>query len=182
VLYSDLTNSELVEKYNLLAKKVGKPILKNWKGKKSILVDRVIAIEAEGRSEQHTKMFNAAEKRMKKTAGKKKANKKTTFKSFRAPGMPKDSIRQEAVRLLTVVDYYEDRTQKPSDENRVSANSEVARSVGLSYEQIVEEIKKTYSDAQTSSACLRWYSVKMRMGEFGYAGFKLPQRRPRSSK
>jgi len=166
----DMTNAELVQEHNKLAKAAGKPELKSWKGKKTLLLERILAFG----------VLKATKAKAEKVSKAKTKAKKLPAKSFRAPGLPKDSIRREALRLLAQVDFYEDRTKRPSDENRVSANNPNARSVGLSYPRIVEQIQDTFSDAQTSVACLRWYAVKARIEEEGYEGFKMPQRRPRA--
>lgn len=173
MLYDDKTSTELVAMHNALAAKLKKPLLKNWKGKKTVLRDRVIALEAEGRSELHTKIFNAAAKRTKKTTT------KTKVSRFQPKLTGQASIRSIALELLTEVDFHEDKTKRPSDSNRVSANHPHARSVGFSYEAIVDKIRNKYDGAQTSAACLRWYVVKMRNGDSSYEGYDLPNRRPR---
>jgi hypothetical protein len=90
------------------------------------------------------------------------------------------TIREASMELLCKVSYYEDKTKKPSSENVVEANHPNARSVGLPYKEIVEMIIEEFPEAQTTPACLRWYSVKARVGEFGYENYNLVQRRPRS--
>lgn len=82
--------------------------------------------------------------------------------------------------LLCHVDYYEDRTKASSADNRVAADHPQARSVGLPYLEIVRRVRDEFPGANTSVACLRWYSVKMRVEEFGYEGYRLAQRRPRA--
>lgn len=90
------------------------------------------------------------------------------------------TIRETALDLLCTVDYFEDKTQRSSPDNRVKSDHPEARSVGLPYLTIIDEIKAQFPDAQTSVACLRWYAVKVRAEEFGYEGYRLAQRRPRA--
>jgi len=93
---------------------------------------------------------------------------------------PTRTIRIVALELLCEVVYYEDKTKNPSDENRVEASHKNARSVGIPYLEIIDRIKEEFPEAETSAACLRWYAVKVRAGEFGYEDFRLVQRRPRA--
>jgi len=63
---------------------------------------------------------------------------------------------------------------------RVEAGAKGARSVGIPYDEIIRRIKDEFPEAKTTAACLRWYAVKVRVEEFGYEGFRLSQRRPRT--
>lgn len=90
------------------------------------------------------------------------------------------TIRAAAIDLLCRVEYHEDRNKKSDADNRVEASQPGARSVGLAYDDIIQAIKAEFPDANTSVACLRWYSVKIRVEEHGYEGLRLPQRRPRA--
>lgn len=90
------------------------------------------------------------------------------------------TIRAAAIDLLCRVEYHEDRNKKSDPTNRVEASVPGARSVGLAYDDIIQAIKAEFPDANTSVACLRWYSVKIRVEEHGYEGLRLPQRRPRA--
>lgn len=93
---------------------------------------------------------------------------------------PSRTIRAAALELLCLVEYYEDRDQRPTPDNTVSEDAKGARSVGIPYDEIIRRIKAEFSDAKTTAACLRWYAVKVRVEEFGYEGLRLPQRRPRT--
>ncbi|UFK26691.1 hypothetical protein [Roseobacter phage RDJL6] len=93
---------------------------------------------------------------------------------------PKKTIKSVAVDLLCHVAYYENRNEKSSDENRVSEDHPQARSVGLAYDEIIRRIQDEFEGCGTSVACLRWYSVKIRVEEQGYEDLRLPQRRPRA--
>jgi len=92
------------------------------------------------------------------------------------------TIRFRALELLCEELYFEDRNKKPDQSNRVNAGSNGARSVGIPYTDIVDMIIEDFPKADTSVACLRWYAVKVRSSEFGYEGYRLAQRRPRSKK
>lgn len=94
-------------------------------------------------------------------------------------GSPRRTIRDASLDLLCHVAYYEDKTRKPSDENRVPSDHKNARSVGIAYDEIIRRIQEEFPGCQTSVACLRWYAVKVRVEERGYEGLRLPQRRPR---
>lgn len=134
----DLTNSELVDVYNSYAGPLDS--IKNWKGKKSILIERIIAIK---------------------------------------PTPAPNTIRACAIDILCQVAYYEDRTKDPSPENHVKKSHKEARSVGLPYDEIIHVIQDEFPECKTSIACLRWYAVKIRIGDEGYSQFTMPQRRPR---
>jgi len=80
------------------------------------------------------------------------------------------TIKDEAVKLLCYIDYYENRDGGLDP-----------RSVGLSYADILKIIQYKFPNCKTNLRCLRWYAVRIRAGEAGYEGHTLPQRRPRSS-
>lgn len=91
------------------------------------------------------------------------------------------TVRDEAIVWLSTIDYYEDKTKKSSEGNRVDISHPNARSVGLPYATILEKVLEVFPSAKTSAACLRWYSVKIRAEEEGFEGYRLPQRRPRAN-
>ena len=124
--------------------------LKSWKRSKALLIERIEVL----RKDTLAKTTPKAEK-------------------------PTRTIRSMAIDLLCLVDYHEDRNEKPSDDNRVKSNSDDARSVGIAYDEVIRRIRAEFPDCQTTVACLRWYSVKIRVEEHGYEGLRLPQRRPR---
>lgn len=81
------------------------------------------------------------------------------LQKFKAP-----TIRETALRLLChVVSVGQDK-----------------RTTGLPYDCIVESIRRLFPESKTTRACLRWYAVKVRVGETDYEQWRLVQRRPRS--
>ena len=90
------------------------------------------------------------------------------------------TVKAKAVELLCAVEYYENRMEPASIiENNVKSNHKEARSVGIPYDRIINMIKEAFPKCKTTVACLRWYSVKIRVEEHGYENLTLPQRRPR---
>ncbi len=151
-----LTIAELVEKHNDLAFATGRDALKYWKGKKSVLVERIDDLSAELRDmEAHTKEDEGPATR---------------------------TIRQAAIELLCHVDHHEDRDKPSGPDNHVDEDHDGARSVGFPYDWIIQDIRDEFTPlgkCETTVACLRWYAVKIRVEEHGYEGLRLPQRRPR---
>lgn len=149
--YQEMTNAQLVEVHNgLVQYDPDVNPLKNWKGKKDVLIDRIKGLEAKKPSEPKAKKEDGP------------------------------TIREVALQLLGEVVYYEDKAKKSSPDNVVEADHPNARSVGIPYLEIIDRIKQQFPEAQTSVACLRWYAVKVRAEEFGYEGYRLAQRRPRA--
>lgn len=93
---------------------------------------------------------------------------------------PTRSIRAAALEMLCEVVYYEDKTIRAKKDNVVPKEHKNARSVGVPYLEIIDRLKDEFPDCNTSPACLRWYAVKVRAGEFGYEDYRLAQRRPRA--
>ena len=124
--------------------------LKSWKRSKDILVERIEDI-------------------------------RSTIVSVIVDTPFRPTIRATAVNLLCHVDYYEDRNEKSDRLTNALADgsSNNARSVGMAYDEVIRRIRAEFPDCQTTVACLRWYSVKIRVEEQGYEGLRLPQRRPR---
>lgn len=150
---TDMTNATLVERHNDLAFAVGQDVLKNWKGRKSVLIARIHVHEAELKDmEAHAK-----------------------------EDAPVRTIRSAAIELLCHVDRHEDRDEPSGPDNVVDKGRGGARSVGLPYDEIIRRIREEFSSVrcETTVACLRWYAVKIRVEEHGYEGLHLPQRRPR---
>jgi hypothetical protein len=186
---NQLTNAELVGIYNGLADRP----LKNWKGPKKALVYRILPLLPRGpdvvempaaeegaggvpaarcaleSAETATEQVGLAESEPAKDA------------VAETIGKPVErTIRAAALALLCMVAYYEDRNAKSGPENVVPPDHRGARSVGLPYLDIVERIRGEFPGCETTVACLRWYSVKVRVEELGYEGLRLPQRRPRA--
>ena len=91
------------------------------------------------------------------------------------------TIRAAAIDLLCKVVYHENRDEKSNPEkNVVAADHPRARTVGMAYDDIILAIQEEFNGCKTTVACLRWYSVKIRVEEHGYEGLRLPQRRPRA--
>lgn len=99
---------------------------------------------------------------------------------LRRNGVGGRTVRQASLELLCAVDYYEDKSVRPSVDNKVAPDHARAGAVGIPYSQIIVKIKEAFPSANTSAACLRWYAVKVRAGEAGYEGLTLPRRRPRT--
>ena len=164
---SGLTNTELVGVYNGL---VGPEFsLKAWKGKKDILVARIeVARRSNGEDVSDDPKADTAPRSAEDTK-----KDKTAKKDVR-------TIRLAAIELLCAVEHFEDRDEKSGPDNVVEHDHKSARSVGVPYDEILWHIRVEFPECQTTVACLRWYSVKIRVEEPGYEGLRLPQRRPRA--
>ncbi len=149
----NMMNTALVERHNVLAALLERNPLRNWKGKKSVLIDRIKAMDVEVAN----MVFPEEDEK------------------------PARTIRSAAVELLCHVDHYEDRDKPSGPDNVVAGDYKGARSVGLPYDRIIALVKEEFSavKCETTVACLRWYAVKIRVEEHGYEGLRLPQRRPR---
>ena len=90
------------------------------------------------------------------------------------------TIREAALHWLCYADYYENGAEKSGPTNVVASDHPKARSVGITYLDVIANIQLEFPDCETSVACLRWYSVKVRAEELGYEGYRLCQRRPRA--
>lgn len=86
------------------------------------------------------------------------------------------TIRAASIELLCRVDYYEDR-DKPFG-TKVEADHPNARSVGLPYKVILARVKRRFPTHKTTMFGLYWYAGRIRMGDPGYEGLRLAQRRP----
>lgn len=157
----ELTNSDLVVIYNTLAPA---PI-KAWKGKKTKLIERIETMRK--RASAAPKADAVPKPAVKRPAGEKSP---TTARTIRAA----------AIELLCHTQFYEDRTRKSAPDNSVLQGHTSARSVGVPYDEIIRRIQAEFPGCNTTVACLRWYSVKIRVEELGYEGLRLPQRRPRA--
>ncbi len=167
---SKLPTTELVGIYNRL--NPGHPLVA-WKGKKSVLLERIHKLaESQGVEVLGTSTVDTKTKAAEKTVTK-------VVKPKVTGNSPDRTIRAAALELLCHVDHYEDRGEKSGPDNVVMADHTGARSVGIPYDKIIRDIKAEFPDCETTVACLRWYSVKIRVEEQDYEGWKLPQRRPR---
>ncbi len=169
-----MTSTELVGIYNGL--NPIKPI-KQWKGTKKVLLERIKRLD---------KDVNGKAPKTVSVAANSKAPKKTTAAKLasktkpEATVKPTRTIRATAIELLCHVEFYEDRDKKADKGNVVAETNKQARSVGIAYDEIICHIKAEFPDCKTTVACLRWYSVKIRVEELGYENLRLPQRRPRA--
>lgn len=180
----DMTNGALVEEHNKLAEALGANTLSGWKQAKAKLVERIEGLQAQIADAEIDDEDDADDELTSVTVN------SETFEQVdepitEAPGEPipdepKRTIKSTSVDLLCHVAFYENRTEKSSDENRVEADNTEARSVGLAYDEIIRRIQEEFPGCKTSVACLRWYSVKIRVEEHGYEDLRLPQRRPRA--
>ncbi len=156
------TNKELLGIYNGLADKP----LAAWKGKKSDLIDRIEALGTAPTDDVPPAVVEKAA---------------TPETVNTAAGKSERTIREAALAWLCHVEYYEDRDGKSGPDNVVKEDHPKARSVGITYLDIIDRIKQEFPDCDTSVACLRWYSVKVRTHELGYEDYRLCQRRPRAT-
>lgn len=169
-----MTGPELVGIYNGL--NPSKPI-KQWKGAKKVLIGRIKSLhkDVNGKAPKTVSVVPKAETPQ-KTAAVKPAGKTQPEVTEK----PTRTIRATAIDLLCHVEFHEDRAYKPSFDNVVAETDEQARSVGIAYDEIIRRIQAEFPSCKTTVACLRWYSVKIRVEELGYEGLRLPQRRPRA--
>ena len=161
------SNAELVGIYNGLCP--DKP-LSSWKGRKDVLIGRIHALAEKSSASPES---DTAPKATEKVSADETVQNKTGKQDAR-------TIRAAATELLCKTEYHEDRNVKSGPENVVDAGHKGAHSVGIPYDEIIDRIRVEFPDCQTTVACLRWYSVKIRVEEHGYEGLRLPQRRPRA--
>lgn len=157
----ELETKQLITIYNGLSPDTP---LTSWKTKKTKLVDKIMRLPN----------FNVPE------AEPIEADEPEAEQTPSTDG--ESTIRLVSCALLCQIEFYEDRTKKASDENRVEKKHQQSRSVGLSYPDVLARVLEKFPEAATSIECLRWYAVKIRAQEFGYEGMSLPQRRPRAKR
>lgn len=119
--------------------------IKAWKGKKDALIAKI----------------NAAKKQSGAVGAKKKSR--------------TGEIREFCEAKLQEVAYHENKTKDVGPDNVLKKAGKNTRPVGISFSDILDQVRKAFPDASTSYACLRWYAVHLR-----HAGVVLP-RRPKSS-
>lgn len=182
---NEMTNKDLVTYHNELADQCDVKDLTGWKQAKTKLIERIEGLQAQIADAE----IDAEDDELTSTNVDSE-----TFEQIDEPieepkgepipaeanEEPKRTIKSVAVDLLCSVVYHEDRDEKSNDENRVEADHPKARSVGIAYDEVIRRIKEEFDGCNTSVACLRWYSVKIRVGEHGYEDLRLPQRRPRA--
>ncbi len=195
------TNTELTTIYNGL---LSDGHIGPWKGKKDVLVDRILTKQAEidaarpvervpGVVPEGTEFHDVpdgaidpvvTEDEALETMGEWAQDElyepdEAPEKDEPAMAAPTRTIRAASLDLLCRVAYHEDKTKKSADDNRIDGDDKNARSVGLAYDEIIRAVQDEFPGCSTTVACLRWYAVKVRVEEFGYEGLRLPQRRPR---
>ena len=101
------------------------------------------------------------------------------FRPWPRPGRPargrprRGEVKAAILVLLTHVDHHEDRaTRRP-----VAADTPGARSVGLSYREILKQIRTQYPGGRSSIMTIRSYARDARQ-----QGMAMPYRRPYSSR
>lgn len=175
----DMTIADLIGVHNALAEATGDNDLKSWKKAKAGLVDKIeeMRAELEAQIEEQTLTDDESAKLAQYEPPEQSA---PADDQSDADEEPKRTIKSAALEALCEVAYYENREEKYGDDNRVDASHPKAQSVGIPYAEVLQRIVAEFPGADTSVACLRWYSVKVRAEEFGYEGLRLPQRRPRA--
>lgn len=168
-LNTSMPTKDLLDAYNGIADKP----LAAWKGSKSALLDRINALGGNNVVPIGAPKTKSVQP---KATEKPKARETAPIET----GNAARTIREAALAWLCHVDYYEDRTQKSGPSNVVAENHKSARSVGITYLDVIANIQAEFPGCDTSVACLRWYSVKVRAVELGYEGYRLCQRRPRA--
>jgi len=194
---SNMTNKELVAVHNDLATQCGANDLKAWKKSKDLLIEKIEQlreqVEAEplDTDESIDTIAEATDDEFERAmAGEPVAVPEEAqaaldtltndeAETLEADDKPKRTIKAASVELLCAVSHYEDRDAKPGT-TTVEATDPKAHSVGFGYDEIIDRLMEEFPDASTSVACLRWYAVKIRVGEHGYEDLRLPQRRPRA--
>lgn len=131
---------DLLDTYN----KRSKTKLKAWKGKRSALIERILALHREDPPPPPQPAMPSPQ-------------------SILGPSKRK-SIKQLTIELLQHVDYYEDRGRDEGPENRVPAGTKNSRSVGLSYGEIMARIIREIPTARYSINSLRWYAESDMIG------------------
>ncbi len=183
-----LTNKELVGIHNGM--NPDKP-LNTWKGKKTVLVDRIETLRA-GIAKQDSLNHEPEEHRsdepeddvISEATEQEPIDVVEPEQTGKQPGR---TIRATAMDLLMVRQYYEDKTKKPGPDNRVERTiGNNARGVGLPYNEVLAKIHEAFPDCKTTVACLRWYMVKIVAEEFGYEdqpwqNMRRPRSKPRKS-
>lgn len=192
-----LTSKELVVVHNTLADRLGSSALTSWKGKKELLVERVEGMRAEvlrrfpepmfddedepmARVTVDSETFEALDGHVKAPQGEPIPEEQPAETTEEPSEAPQRTIKAASIEWLCHVEYYEDRAAKPGT-TVVEPGHKGARSVGLTYDEVIRRVQAEFPGCNTSVACLRWYAVKIRVGEHGYKDLRLPQRRPRAT-
>lgn len=201
---STMTNKELVAVHNGLAEQCGANDLKAWKGKKDLLIDRIVEMREQVAKAHPEPMWDEDEPTDESIDAIAEATDDEFERAMAGEPVqateeaqaaldtltdderetletdePTRTIKAASVELLCHVSHYEDRDAKPGT-TTVEATDPKARSVGLAYDEIIRRVQDEFPGCSTSVACLRWYAVKIRVGEHGYEDLRLPQRRPRA--
>ena len=157
------TNSELLAIYNGIAPQP----LASWKRSKQGLIDRILMLD------------DSIVDDVPETVAEEPVEAETVVEAT-GNTVQTRTIREAALHWLCYAAYYEDPAEKSGPENVVAADFSKARSVGITYLDVIDRIKEEFPGCETTVACLRWYSVKVRAGEQGYEDYRLCQGRPRA--
>src|SRR5690606_31520806 len=147
-------NADLTELNNALVDQAGgKRIQTIWKGKKSDLVESILEMQAAidaRNAEAAATMDDEDDEDLDRGAPVEEADDDlgqepsgseldAEAETVVSPDEPaaKQTIRATALDLLCTVAYYEDKTRKSDDDNRVEAGHKNARSVGYDYHEII---------------------------------------------
>ena len=171
-----MNGPQLVKYHNELVEALGrsdfKPVTPPWKRSLDVLRNKVVSVqsELESRAAQTVALvpastaFSVSEiedvKDIEEGVMTPVYLGDDELQAFKMP-----TIRETALRLLT----------------HVLTTGKDGRTVGMPYDYVVDSVRRLFPESKTTRACLRWYAVKVRVGEAGYEQWRLPQRRPRSS-
>lgn len=128
-----MTNVGLVAMYNALSDKT----MKAWKGKKTVLIQKIQALQAKAQTHKEEKQKIAKDHKG-------------------------ETIGDTANSLLQKILYYiNDKKEK------VTKETAGAMPVGMSYADVLDAVKQKFPKCETNYNCLRCYAGRMReAGEF----------------
>ena len=174
------TGPQLIAVYNAIAEETGADPIGSWKKAKSKLIELILAEQTNLPSDEEAETQSAPAEQVDPEDVDDNGEALETREVSDDDEEPKRTIVSAALEHMSEIAYYEDKTKKYGDDNRVEADHPNAQSVGVPYRTILERILAEFEGAKTSIACLRWYAVKVNAGDKGYEGHRLPQRRPRA--
>lgn len=156
---ANLSVAELVVEHNAYnpAKK-----LKNWKRKRSLLEERILDI---GRTK-------SVDVKRGTSACKPKFPTPPPKKGAPPPYVPKPKAAPNGTTIGGLACSLLCKTYKDS----------AGMSFGLSYEQILVDMRNIAPDSNVSVASLRWYASKIKKGRGKFSGYLLPERRVRKKR
>lgn len=159
--FSQLNTQTLLTIHNELAAAHGLEPLKSWRGAFVDLVKRVALLNT-------------------KTPPQKEKTKPEPKRRRPLPVKRKQPVRDAILEALAFVSHYETPAGIPI--NKYSPRNKTGLiSVGLSYAEVAERVRKSLPTARVSGSFMRWTAAMARKGEAGFA-IKLPQKRPHGTK